>query len=208
MSTGFRQGAECSRRHVSTWIRGLSVLMISYRFSARLEPGSKSLRVGRPGVVTIGFHPAYAGRFNDTLELQFFDQAQRQKFVIHRSISATVGDPGDHEQLRPVSEYAPRKRRNIRFDGPIIRSLRPPSWTPTKWITRLPTFDIPAALTKTIYTKEGYMKSSALQDAKKFMPSVFNAATYGSHFQIMIYLEEEQMKYVIMSTIRAMMLKN
>lgn len=102
----------------------------------------------------------------------------------------------DHEELRPVSAYTPRKRRNIRLDGPINRSLRPPSWTPTKWVSRLPMFDIPNALIRTIYTKEGYLKSSARQDVRNFMPASFTASTYGAYFQTMIYLEEEQMRQV------------
>ncbi|KAF8916713.1 P-loop containing nucleoside triphosphate hydrolase protein [Mucidula mucida] len=164
------------------------------QFSITLAPGPKFLRTGRSRTVSILFKPSYAGQFEDTLELEFFDQEKRRRFIIHRPISATVGDLADHEELRPVSAYTPRKRRNIRLDGPINRSLRPPSWTPTKWVSRLPMFDIPNALIRTIYTKEGYLKSSARQDVRNFMPASFTASTYGAYFQTMIYLEEEQMR--------------
>ncbi len=165
------------------------------RFSVAVSPASRRIRSARPHKVSITFHPSHAGNFEDTLELVFFDISQSRCFVIQRKVSATVGDLADHERLAPKAPYSQRKRRNIKLDGPVKRSLRPPTWTPTKWVSKLPQFDIPQDLVQTLYTPEGYLKRSASQDVKRFMPSSFTTATYAQHFQTLVYLEEEQMRY-------------
>ncbi|KAK0191971.1 P-loop containing nucleoside triphosphate hydrolase protein [Armillaria mellea] len=164
------------------------------KFSVAVSPTSKFIRSARPHKVSITFHPSYAGNFEDTLELVFFDVSQNRRFVIQRKVSATVGDLADHERLAPKAPYSQRKRRNIKLDGPIRRSLRPPTWTPVKWVTTLPQFKIPQDLVQTLYTPEGYLKKTAPQDVRRFMPSSFTTATYAKHFQTLIYLEEEQMR--------------
>ncbi|KAK0204282.1 P-loop containing nucleoside triphosphate hydrolase protein [Desarmillaria ectypa] len=163
------------------------------KFSVAVSPASKFIRSARPHKVLITLHPSYAGRFEDTLELEFFDISQRRRFVIQRTVCATVGDLADHEQLAAKAPYVPRKRRNIELDGPVKRSLRPPTWTRTKWASKFPQFNIPQDLVKTLYTPEGYLKRSASQDVKRFMPPSFTTATYAKHFQTLVYLEEEQM---------------
>ncbi|KAG7439173.1 P-loop containing nucleoside triphosphate hydrolase protein [Guyanagaster necrorhizus] len=164
------------------------------KFSVTVAPTSRFIRSGQPHKIFITFHPSYAGRFEDTLELVFFDISQRRRFVIQRKVCATVGDLADHKQLAPKALYTQRKCRNIELDGPIKHSLRPPTWTPTKWVSKLPQFDIPQKLVSTLYTPEGYLKKSALQDVKQFLPSSFTTPTYAQHFQTLVYLEEQQMK--------------
>ncbi|SJL11598.1 uncharacterized protein ARMOST_15004 [Armillaria ostoyae] len=164
------------------------------KFSVAISPTSKFIHRARPHKILVTFHPSYAGRFEDTLELVFIDIVKRRRFVIQRKISATVGSRVDHEHLAPTAPYTPRKRRNIKLDGPIKRSLRPSTWTPTKWIFKLPQFDVPQNLVQAVYSEKGYLKRSAKQDVKRFMPSSFNITTYARHFQTIIYLDEEGKK--------------
>ncbi|KAK0215503.1 P-loop containing nucleoside triphosphate hydrolase protein [Armillaria fumosa] len=164
------------------------------KFSVAITPTSTFIRCSRPHTILVTFHPSYAGRFEDTLELAFVDVVKRRRFVIQRKISATVGSRADHEYLAPKAPYTRRKRRNIKLDGPVKRSLRPPTWTPTKWISKLPQFNVPQHLVQAAYTEKGYLKRSARRDIKRFMPSSFNIETYAQHFQSMLYLEEEQKK--------------
>ncbi len=166
------------------------------RFSVAISPTSGFIRSARPHKVIITFHPSYAGRFEDTLELVFFDISQRCRFVIQRKVCATVGDLTDHEQLAPKAPYSQRKRRNIILDGPVIDRLGPPTWTRPNWKSELPGYKIPRKLVKTLYTPEGNLKRSALQDVKRFMPSSFTTASYAWHFQTLVWLEEAQMTYV------------
>ncbi len=164
------------------------------RFSVAITPTSEFIHRARPHKILVTFHPSYAGRFEDTLELVFINIVNRRRFVIQRKISATVGSRADHEYLAPKAPYTPRKRRNIKLDGPVKRSLRPPTWTPTKWISKLPQFEVPQNLVQAVYTEKGYLKRSARRDVKRFMPSSLNIETYAQHFQTMLYLEEEQKK--------------
>ncbi|KAK0496609.1 P-loop containing nucleoside triphosphate hydrolase protein [Armillaria luteobubalina] len=165
---------------------------LDIKFSVAISPTSRCIRYSRPHKVTITFHPSYAGRFEDTLELVFFDISHSRRFVIQRKVCATVGDLTDHEHLAPKAPYSQRKRRNIKLDGPVIDSLRPPTWTPTKWALKLPEYKIPRKV-EALYTPEGYLKWSALQDVNKCMPSSFTTATYAQHFQTLVWLEEAQM---------------
>ncbi|KAK7047845.1 hypothetical protein VNI00_006173 [Paramarasmius palmivorus] len=166
------------------------------RFSANLI-GSPYINPPRPRTLLVTFHPSYAGRYDDTLELVFFDIKTRQRFVIHRQISATVGDREDHEALQATAPYQRQKRGvPLRIDGPIKRSTRPPTWTVTNWKGKLPQFEVPKQLTDILYNVGGAPRSrrDTFEYLKTLISSAFTTETYGSRFQLMLHLEEEQMK--------------
>ncbi|KIK54982.1 hypothetical protein GYMLUDRAFT_249004 [Collybiopsis luxurians FD-317 M1] len=163
------------------------------RFSVELV-GSPWINPGRPRILNIKFHPSYAGRYDDTLELIFRDYQKKTRFIIHRKILATVGDRQDHEHLAPSAPYTRRKRVPLKIDGPIRRSLRPPTWTKTKWVEMLPKFDIPRGITDILYRRGARTRKDVLALVKGMMDPEFDTRTYGKRFQILLYLEEEQMK--------------
>jgi len=164
------------------------------RFSATLSGQSRWINNGRPRSLVIIFHPSYAGRYQDTLELVFFDMRKKQRFLITRRIRATVGSKDDHELLKPKSPYVRRKFTPFQFEGPIIRSLRPPTWSRTKWKAALPEFKAPDDLIHAAYRRDG--NSTSRQSISEFIPSSFNSATYGKCFQVMLHIEEEKMRLV------------
>ncbi|KAE9391715.1 RNA helicase [Gymnopus androsaceus JB14] len=131
------------------------------RFSAQFF-GSRRINPGRPRTLRVFFQPSYPGRYEDTLELVFWDRTERVRFVIHRRLLATVGDRNDHAQLQASAPYTRRKRIPLRIDGPIRRSLRPPSWTKTKWIAMLPKFDMPRKITDTLYKRDAKSRKETL----------------------------------------------
>ncbi|ESK92561.1 rna helicase [Moniliophthora roreri MCA 2997] len=166
------------------------------RFSANLI-GSPYINPPRARTLLVTFHPSYAGRYEDTLELVFFDINKRQRFVVHRQISATVGDQADHEALQATAPYHRRTRSiPLRIDGPIKRSLRPATWTKTNWQGKLPQFDVPKQLTDILYDRGGAPRSrrDTFEILKTLISPAFTTETYGSRFQLMLHLEEEQMK--------------
>ncbi|EAU82858.2 RNA helicase [Coprinopsis cinerea okayama7 len=114
-------------------------------FSARLKGKSKGIRAGSSRTLSIVFHPGYAGKYEDTLELLFWHLDLRRSFVITRRVTATVGDQEDHELLRAKAPYTgPKETPRFRPDGTkIIPSLRPPTWTKTNWTDRLPEYKVP-----------------------------------------------------------------
>ncbi|KAJ8087535.1 hypothetical protein PM082_006366 [Marasmius tenuissimus] len=167
------------------------------RFSANLI-GSPFINPPRTRYLNVLFHPAYAGRYEDTLELVFRETESRTSFVIHRRVIATVGDPVAHETLQPRTPYRRRKRGiPLRLDGPIKTSPRPTTWTKTAWKGFLPKFDVPRQLTDVLYKSEGVQRSKrdTFEILKTFISPAFNVKTYGSRFQLMLHLEEEQMKF-------------
>lgn len=163
-------------------------------FSVQFSASSRRIKPGRSRTLRVIFHPSYPGRYEDTLELVFWDPIERVHFVIHRRLLATVGDRNDHEQLKASAPYTRRKRIPLRIDGPIRRSLRPPTWTKTKWVGALPKFDMPRQITDTLYKRGAKSRKDTLALVRQIMPPDFTSKTYGSHFQVLLYLEEEQMK--------------
>ncbi|KAG7097715.1 hypothetical protein E1B28_005039 [Marasmius oreades] len=171
---------------------------VGNRFSANLI-GSPFINPPRTRILNVTFHPSYAGRYEDTLELVFFDISSRTRFVIQRRLSATVGDRVDHEAiLASVTPYRRRKRGiPLRLDGPVKTSTRPSTWTRTEWKSFLPKFDVPKTLTDVLYKSGGVPRSKkeTFETLKTFISPTFNTKTYGARFQLMLHLEEEQMKF-------------
>ncbi|KAF8906751.1 RNA helicase [Gymnopilus junonius] len=162
------------------------------KFSARLRGKGRVVQKNATRQVSIIFHASFAGYFQDTLELIFFDLDKRTTFPIIRTVEATVGSREDHEQLKAKEPYTRRKIIKFNPTGPIIRSLRPPTWTKTAWKEKLKAFTAPPALIEAAYGPRS--QGWSLGAVKKFMPSVFNENTYGAWFQVLLYLEEERVK--------------
>ncbi|KAJ6581930.1 P-loop containing nucleoside triphosphate hydrolase protein [Mycena capillaripes] len=101
-------------------------LLILPRFTAKLDGKSRSVKHNEARTLSVEFHPSFDGEYTDVLELVFVDTSTRRRFLITRKLCAVV---------------AP-----FQFDGPIVRSLRPPTWGPINWASRLPEFEPPENL--------------------------------------------------------------
>ncbi|KAJ7150898.1 hypothetical protein C8R43DRAFT_887088 [Mycena crocata] len=146
--------------------------------------------------LSVEFHPSFDGEYQDVLELIFLDTSTRKRFLITRKLCAVVGSEDDHTQLKPKAAYTRRRPAPFQFNGPIIRSLRPPNWGPIKWTSRLLEYKSPDKLIQAAFgPHSGSNTKAVLQAVKGFMPSTFTVNTYGTHFQVMLYIEDEQMRY-------------
>ncbi|KAF8206083.1 P-loop containing nucleoside triphosphate hydrolase protein [Mycena galopus ATCC 62051] len=167
----------------------------SNRFTAILAGKSRWVKHEEARTLSVKFHPSFDGEYKDVLELVFLDTTARQRFLITRKLFAVVGSKEDHQQLKPKSVYSRRKTAPFQFDGPIIRSLRPPTWGPANWTSRLPPFDPPADLIQVAFgPQSGSKTKTVLQAVRQFLPPTFTLNTYAQHFQVMLYIEGEQMK--------------
>ncbi|RXW19457.1 hypothetical protein EST38_g6387 [Candolleomyces aberdarensis] len=173
------------------------------RFSARLKGKANVIRPGTAGKATrtvlVAFHPpSDPGQYEDTLELVFWHVELKRSFVITRRVKAAVGDRDDHEQIRARAAYTgPRRVKRLQNERlKIVRSLRLPTWTPTPWKEKLPGYDIPARVIEAAFGRvEGARnKTNAKANVKRLMPGVFNVDTYGAWWQVLLYVEEEQVK--------------
>ncbi|KAJ6572149.1 P-loop containing nucleoside triphosphate hydrolase protein [Mycena capillaripes] len=173
----------------------ISIRCEESKFSATLAGKSRWVKPHEARTLSVEFHPSFDGEYKDALELIFLDTSTRNRFLIIRKLCAVVGSKDDHQQLKPKSAYNRRKPAPFQFDGPIVRSLRPPTWGPIKWTSRLLEYKPPANLIQAAFgPSSGSNTKSILYAVKQFLPAAFALKTYAHHFQVMLYLEDEQMR--------------
>ncbi|KAJ7034542.1 P-loop containing nucleoside triphosphate hydrolase protein [Mycena alexandri] len=164
------------------------------KFSVTLAGKSRWVNQNEARTVSVKFHPgSFDGKYDDVLELVFLETLSKIRFLITRNLCAVVGSKDDHQILKPKSAYSRRKLAPFQFDGPIIRSLRPPTWGPIKWTTRLLEFKSPDPLMQAAFGAHSSTKK-VLETVKRFLPQSFTIYTYAEHFQAMLYIEDEQMR--------------
>ncbi|KAF9566555.1 RNA helicase [Agrocybe pediades] len=166
------------------------------KFTAHVRGKGRVIQKGATRKISLIFQPSYAGHFEATLELVFYDIDQSRTFVIIRTVEATVGSKEDHEELKPKAPYIRRKNVvKFKFTAPVVPSNRPPAWTKTVWVDRLLGYDPPARLIDVAYGPRSLGSGNqVLANVKRFMPATFNEKTYGQWFQVLLHLEEQQIK--------------
>lgn len=170
----------------------ISISFMCCRFSAALLGKAKSVIHGMPRTVWVTFHPSYEGQYEDTMELTFHKvmpgSRTAEQFVIARRIRAVVGSPEDHERLKPTAPYV-RARPKAAHQKPrrIIRFVRPPTWSYTKWKISLPEFK---PLDDIVNAAFGHHAKAAL---RQYVPQL-TLETYAKFFQALLWIEEEQMR--------------
>ncbi|KAJ7096045.1 RNA helicase [Mycena epipterygia] len=165
------------------------------KFSVTLEGKSRGVKSNEARTLSAKFRGDLDGEYEDVLELIFLDTSTRERFLITRKLCAVVGSQDDHAQLKPKSAYSRRKPAPFQFNGPIIRTLRPPNWGPIEWTTRLLEFKSPENLIQAAFgSHSGLNTKTVLQAVKRFLPSAFTINTYGEFFQVLLYIEDEQKK--------------
>jgi helicase MOV-10 len=160
---------------------------------ASLRGKSKFISTLQPRTIAITFNPSYEGHFVDTLELHFHDLHQKNQFSIIRRIEASLGSLEDHEQLKAKAPYHRKKRSFVPLPKVIVPSLRPPTWTKTKWHMSLPSFEPPQDLIRDAFGSKNPRKMLL----KNHLPAVFNEHSHGKWFQILLYIEDEQRRSVL-----------
>lgn len=158
------------------------------RFSVRLKGKSKVVKPGSTGtrMLSILFHPGYAGQFEDTLELVFWHLDLHHTFLITRRVKATIGDRDDYEQIKPEAPYTgPRQVPRFNYDRvKVILSLRPPTWTETIWKERLLEYQIPDKVVEAAFGPQESSKqrnpNAARANVQRLMPAALNLDTYAT----------------------------
>lgn len=141
--------------------------------------------------VRVRFVASDVGRYEDTLELVFVQLYPRATFLITRKLVAAIGDPELHDRLRPEAPYTRNRGPTMNLTGKIVPSTRPPEWTKTNWSERLPKYEVPTYVIEAAFGKQA---GNAVQNVRRLMPQVFNTQSYGTWFQYLLYVEEEQMR--------------
>lgn len=130
------------------------------------------------------------GRFQDRLELVFFDVTGQKQFAIVKPLFVIVGNKSDYEDLKPTAPYIPKKKIQREPVKELTHGERPPALAAVKWIKKLPAFDYPKAL-KTILDMPT-MKEKIRLLRSGFVPRELSSASHARWFHVMLYIEEHQ----------------
>jgi hypothetical protein len=180
--------------HSSTFAYGRDSL---FRFTLRLNGASRWLPPERPRIILIQFLASYPGRYEDRLQLSFFDPESKQRFLITRPLLAVVGSKNDHDLLQPKAPYVRKKRTYVPITTEINFTLRPPSWSPIKWRGWLPRYDVPQEISSIISTgSESRNRNKMIAAIRSLLPTAFQLKTYGKFFSVLLHVEEEEQKWV------------
>ncbi|KAJ7222058.1 hypothetical protein B0H12DRAFT_1241110 [Mycena haematopus] len=95
---------------------------------------------------TVTFRQNHNGRAENRLEILFEDLQLRKRFIIARILRVVVGDRSDHESLRPIALYKPRKRTARQPETNVVEGILPPSLKAVPYVVQLPKAPIPANL--------------------------------------------------------------
>ncbi|SJL14924.1 uncharacterized protein ARMOST_18400 [Armillaria ostoyae] len=98
-------GMLSSLRQGRAWCKNGNSWYALDMFSVVVSLASRFIHSARSHEVVVTFNPSYAGRFEDTLELVFFDIPHHSYFVIQRKVCA-ISDLVDHERLVPKAPYS------------------------------------------------------------------------------------------------------
>ncbi|KAG9018818.1 hypothetical protein FRB90_009288 [Tulasnella sp. 427] len=135
------------------------------------------------------------GVFTDHVEVQFRDRQRSRNFVICRVVRAEVGNREALELLKPKVEYhkpAPKPATVIKSE--VMETVGDPPEDPFKvtWKRFLPEYRVPAEVLDMVVGKNP--KGLIEQVKQKLMPKKLDLATYGQHWQNMLWLEELQQR--------------
>ncbi|KAF8869388.1 P-loop containing nucleoside triphosphate hydrolase protein [Infundibulicybe gibba] len=161
-------------------------------FTVTVEGVGRAITQYRPINLRIEFQSSYIGRYEDRLEVVFEDIALKKRFMISRPLRAIVGNPEDHEALKPRAPYVPRSRTVREAETDVIEGVPPPSMEGIRYINRLPLAIIPTDLSS-LLSNNSSLSETIRKMRRLYLPSSLNGDTYGRHFKHLIWAEEYKM---------------
>ncbi|KAH9887301.1 P-loop containing nucleoside triphosphate hydrolase protein [Cubamyces lactineus] len=160
-------------------------------FSASAAVIGQHITPQRPVQVLVRFSQQHRGRYDGRLEITLKDTITQRTFVILRQLRAVVGNPADHQFLRPTAPYVRRGRAPWKQGGDVVDGERPPALDAVKWVKKLPPSRIPGPLAAII--ANGSMRDIITQIRAQFLPPTLHADTHGTYFRVLLWIEEARM---------------
>ncbi|EIN09073.1 P-loop containing nucleoside triphosphate hydrolase protein [Punctularia strigosozonata HHB-11173 SS5] len=148
-------------------------------------PSAEDLHV----VVKFTQHPPQRGRYEARLEIVFEDADASRRFEISRIIKAVVGDPQDHELLKPVAPYVKPTRRRRTAETEVVQAELPPSLSRIQYRRKLPDAKIPDALLS-VLEKRASSQQITGRIREGHLPPALNETSYSTWYQTLIWAEE------------------
>ncbi|KAJ7636873.1 P-loop containing nucleoside triphosphate hydrolase protein [Roridomyces roridus] len=182
----------------SSKIAVLSVTLASQKGSKTTSPFSVSataatITYNATHSFIVKFRQDYNGRVEDRLEILFEDLQLRKRFIIARTLHVVVGNRADHEAMRPIAPYVPRKRNAAQPELDVVEGVAPPSLKAIPYVGKLPKAPIPAGLAATL-SFNGPTASIIGDLRPQYLPYVLDSKTYARHFKHLLWIEEYRME--------------
>lgn len=146
------------------------------------------MMMGTTLTITTAFRSEFIGRYEDRLEFTFEDVRLQKQFIISRALRSVVGSQADHDRLRPIAPFTPRKRTTRQVENEVIEGPVPPEMKIVPYVTRLPPAKIPSGLASVLST--GLVRDIVGRVRNVHLPGVFNTDTYARHFKTLLWIEE------------------
>jgi helicase MOV-10 len=172
-------------------------LMEAYRFSVAFEGIGRQLSSLHPLRINVKFREEYIGHYQDRIEIQLEEKRLKKAFNISRMVYAIVGDPSLREQLKPRQPYIPRIRGPREPETRVIGGVPPPSLQAIPYVSRLPTADIPKHLLSSLAASSTPSTENVQMIQDTYLPKLFDAQSHGRHFNVLVWIEEHKMEYVL-----------
>ena len=148
---------------------------------------------GNAKEITLNFHSSDRGRFQDRLELSFYDSAHAKRFAITRTLLCIVGNRNDYEAIKPSAPYKPRYKKAKVDVGTIDEGIKPPSIADIKWEVVLKLYDVSKELERILNMQDRKARIKSVQD---YMPREFTCETYARQFHTLLHIDEHKAAYV------------
>ncbi|KAJ7096057.1 RNA helicase [Mycena epipterygia] len=161
-------------------------------FSVVLQERSRVISYNTTYSFAVTLRQEYNGRAENRLEILFEDLQLKKRFIIARTLRVIVGNRADHDLLRPIAPYIPRKRTARQPETNVVEGVLPPSLKAVPYIGSLPKAPIPSGLAAALST--GSTTSIVTNLRRLYLPPIFDSDTYARHFKHLLWIEEFRME--------------
>ncbi|KAJ7484319.1 P-loop containing nucleoside triphosphate hydrolase protein [Mycena latifolia] len=161
-------------------------------FSVTLHGPNRMIGSNTTYTFTVTVRQDHNGRAEDRLEILFEDSQLKKRFVIARILRVIVGDRADHESLRPIAPYVPRKRTTRQPETNVVEGVLPPALKAVPYIAPLPKAPIPNNLAAALST--GSTPTIVANLRRLYLPPILDSNTYARHFKHLLWIEEFRME--------------
>ncbi|KZT00672.1 P-loop containing nucleoside triphosphate hydrolase protein [Laetiporus sulphureus 93-53] len=161
-------------------------------FSLSFPAHPAAIIYGRPLNIEVSFQRHFRGRYEDRIELVLRDTALNKTFIIVRPVRVTVGSKADHDLLKPVAPYIPRKRTRRDPELDVIPGVPPPALRAVPYVTKLPWAEIPKRISAALAQGSLDQQIAFFRDTE--LPRVLNSANHSRHFKTLLWIEEHRME--------------
>jgi helicase MOV-10 len=129
------------------------------------------------------------GRFQDRIELTFYDPAHTKRFAITRRISAIVGDKEDYEAIKATAPYVPKHKKVRERVGSIDEGPKPPAIAGIAWTVKLGLYGIDKNLERYLDMDDWKERMKCI---RSMLPREVTCDTYARQFHTLLHIEEHK----------------